>query len=246
MRTNLKTQDYFNYFINSENQRILKFDNWLEMGKVVENRIPSIKRQLFIISLNILIAKYTSGYAIEELRREFPLVINRFVEGWNDHDSTPEDDVHFDEYLLMLRMLSLGVLLETNQYDFNKIIEVLHKSNRKDDLFSFIISYKTGYPSMVNKLTYEQFRPLCETTKEMDKNKAIAILKNYLDNDWYKSMKLTYWYDNHKSKADIFFGYWSFESGVLVKILGLDDTTLKNQPYYPYDMVHWRETTIWN
>lgn len=108
MRTNLKTQDYFNNFINSENQRILKFDNWLEMGKVVENRISSIKRQLFTISLNILIAKYTSGYAIEELRREFPLVINRFVEGWNDNDSTPEDDVHFDEYLLMLRMLSLA------------------------------------------------------------------------------------------------------------------------------------------
>jgi hypothetical protein len=69
------------------------------------------------------------------LRKELPLVINRFVEGWNDHNSTAEDDVHFDEYQLMLRMLLLGVLLETDKENFNKIIEVFHKSNRKDYLF---------------------------------------------------------------------------------------------------------------
>lgn len=37
------------------------------------------------------------------------------------------------------------------------------------------------------------------------------------------------------------FGYWSFESGALVKILGLDDSSLKEVQYYPYDMVHWNE-----
>ena len=48
-------------------------------------------------------------------------------------------------------------------------------------------------------------------------------------------------HDDHKSKWNIHTGYWSFESGALVKILGLDDSTLKDQPYYPYDMVHWKE-----
>ena len=33
------------------------------------------------------------------------------------------------------------------------------------------------------------------------------------------------------------FGYWSFESGALVKILGLDDSSLKEVQYYPYDML---------
>ena len=36
-------------------------------------------------------------------------------------------------------------------------------------------------------------------------------------------------------------GYWSFESGALVKVLGLDDSSLKGLPYYPYDMVHWND-----
>jgi hypothetical protein len=37
------------------------------------------------------------------------------------------------------------------------------------------------------------------------------------------------------------FGYWSFENGALVKILGLDDSSLKEVQYYLYDMVHWNE-----
>ena len=27
----------------------------------------------------------------------------------------------------------------------------------------------------------------------------------------------------------------------LVKVLGLDDSSLKGLPYYPYDMVHWND-----
>jgi hypothetical protein len=57
--------------------------------------------------------------------------------------------------------------------------------------------------------------------------------------NWYKGHSDTGWYNDHKSKWNIHFGYWSFESGALVKILGLDDNSLKNQQYYPYDMVHW-------
>ena len=29
-----------------------------------------------------------------------------------------------------------------------------------------------------------------------------------------------------------------FESGAMVKVLGLDDSELKDVPYYPYDLVH--------
>ena len=30
----------------------------------------------------------------------------------------------------------------------------------------------------------------------------------------------------------------SFESGAMVKVLGLDDSEWKDVPYYPYDLVH--------
>ncbi|WP_367268550.1 PoNe immunity protein domain-containing protein [uncultured Pedobacter sp.] len=36
-------------------------------------------------------------------------------------------------------------------------------------------------------------------------------------------------------------GCWSFESGALIKILGLDGNRLKEQQYYHYDAVHWQD-----
>ncbi|NUG82427.1 DUF1911 domain-containing protein [Acinetobacter bereziniae] len=51
-------------------------------------------------------------------------------------------------------------------------------------------------------------------------------------------MKQTYWFDLDKNKNDVFFGYWSFERAAIVKLLKLDDTILKRQRYYPFDLIH--------
>ena len=43
----------------------------------------------------------------------------------------------------------------------------------------------------------------------------------------------------HKIEFDkLYYGYWCFEAGAIVKRLGFDDEDLKNEQYYPYDMVH--------
>ncbi len=36
-------------------------------------------------------------------------------------------------------------------------------------------------------------------------------------------------------------GYWSFETAAIVKILGLDDTSLKGNNHYPYDLAHYKK-----
>ena len=45
----------------------------------------------------------------------------------------------------------------------------------------------------------------------------------------------------HKAKEKLYYGYWSFEAGAIAKILNLDDSNLKNVPYYPYDLVHYKK-----
>ncbi len=49
------------------------------------------------------------------------------------------------------------------------------------------------------------------------------------------------WYDIHKTKEKLYYGYWSFETGAIAKILNLDDSSLKDVSYYPYDLVHYKE-----
>ncbi|MET4084253.1 hypothetical protein ABIB40_004229 [Pedobacter sp. UYP30] len=68
-----------------------------------------------------------------------------------------------------------------------------------------------------------------------DKKNSLKNLKQYLTL-WYKSIEIK----THNNKIT-HYGYWCWEAGALAKILGLDDSSLENQQYYPYDMVHWKE-----
>lgn len=240
MRTNIKSKDYFEKFFELQLDDLNYYENSLKEGKVKEDRVMAIKSTIFLNSLHTLIAKYSYGENPKELVNDFLTVITRFEQGWDDKGTTPEDDIHFDNYVLMLWMLSLGVLLDISDDDFNRIVTVLDKSNRKDFLFDYLIRYKMRDRSITSKLTYEVYKPLFEICNNTEKSVAAEKLKIFLAGEWYRGMKPVYWYENHNSKADTFFGYWSFESGALVKILGLDDSSLKDMQYYPYDMVHWR------
>lgn len=73
-----------------------------------------------------------------------------------------------------------------------------------------------------------------------NKTQATKQLEKYLIKEWYRGHSEYPWYNDHKYGV-IHDGYWSFESGALVKVLGLDDSSLKGLPYYPYDMVHWND-----
>lgn len=81
------------------------------------------------------------------------------------------------------------------------------------------------------------------SSNNQSKELSIQKLEKYLKKEWYQGHSDCAWHDDHKYgiRHD---GYWSFESGALVKILGLDDSSLKGLPYYPYDMVHWNENKI--
>ncbi|MCJ8155698.1 PoNi-like cognate immunity protein [Chryseobacterium sp. SSA4.19] len=234
MRTKFKNLDYFQNYISLNHEDIQFFEDGIKSGTTKEERIPAVNRQIFTTSIHTLIAKYSSGSDPDEIKKDFPEVINRLEKGWQNEGKK----IFFDNYILMLWMLSLGILLEISDDDFRKIVKVLDSSSQKDFLYDTIISSKLTDRKINSEILYlDEFGFL----KNLLEKKDIAALASYLNNTWYKKMKSAYWFDNDKNKNDVFFGYWSFESGALVKILGLNDTLLKDQPYYPYDLVHWKD-----
>ncbi len=61
-------------------------------------------------------------------------------------------------------------------------------------------------------------------------------LQNYLKS-WYGSdnrvlLRNTYEYDNSN-----YVGYWAFETAAFVKMRGLDDSSFRDNVYYPKDML---------
>ena len=162
------------------------------------------------------------------MKNDFENVVIYFEESW-------DEIIGLDDYNRTIWILSLGILLDVELSIFEKIANVIDKIGRKDFLFDYLISIKIANREISKDLLLPKFFGFL---KECIETKNVENLKQYLDKKWYKSMKITYWYDNHKSSNDVHFGYWSFESGAIVKILGLDDSNLKDQQYYPYDLVH--------
>ena len=135
----------------------------------------------------------------------------------------------------MIWMISLGILCDIDLEDFKHITAVLARDGANDRLLSELIRYKQpdwaqSDAPVIQKHPYAQAVHLY----------TAQDIKRYLDKEWYQGHSDAYWHDLHKNKkVNNYFGYWAWEAGALAKVRGIDDSSLKNQKYYPYDAVHW-------
>ncbi|MCE9108277.1 PoNi-like cognate immunity protein [Bacteroides pyogenes] len=179
----------------------------------------------------ILISKYSVGYPVLELIPDYLQGVQFMKKGWNTDAG----------YVTMLWYLSIGVMLECHK-ELQQLSILLKEHSVKDKFFSFLVNNTQDYASekLLWTTPYAGLIEVIELAKT-NKEKAVERLQKYLKKEWYKGHSDCGWYNDHKSKWGVHFGYWSFESGALVKILGLDDSSLQGLPYYPYDMVHCME-----
>jgi hypothetical protein len=227
MRDNLKNLQYFNDFINEDSARIEKFTNKLINGEVKEERIIPVKSKVHDLRLGIMIARYSRGDEVSILEEEYLKLLSDWEEVWE-----PE------YYNKNLKMISLAVLFNIDTVRAKKIKDMLEKSNIQDWLLYYLLHSLNSEIKVENKnlIFPNDFTTLQKVVFEEGK---IELLKRYLTKEWYNEDCGCY--EAHKSKQNIYYGYWSFEAGAIAKILGLDDSQLKGIQYYPYDLVHYSD-----
>lgn len=194
--------------------------------------IKSTKEELRNAYYKILKSMYSKGDTIEGILAIYLKLISYFTETWKKSNG----------YVQMLEMLSIGIMLKIGDKDFKLLIEAVKKDDPQDLLIDTLISYRDeNWKQLSGKLMwnkpYKALQEVIFLAKE-DKNLSLERLHKYLKKEWFRGAVEI---QTHKSKFNIHSGYWSFESGALVKILELDDAILKDQQYYPYDMVHYKE-----
>jgi hypothetical protein len=158
--------------------------------------------------------------------------IDYFEKGW---------DEKFSGMAILVDIASKSVLFDIPEEYFNKVKEFMNKaynSNIKnmwkpDSLVFFLIGEDIQRKSQVP--AFEKLYKITQLTKE----KAEPKIKEYLDN-WYQMHKDAPWYENHTRRRG-YSGYWAWEVAAVVKLMKLNDSGLKDNPYYPYDIVHWNE-----
>lgn len=254
MREQLKDKNYFLKQTQTIQEGIDRAIEWIKIGKVPTERIDFMKRLIVWDYIKGISSKYSAGSLILNFKNDLINAIDLTYESWDGFwlikTGEPTGSIVLKQYGLdaydqMVRMLSLGYLLDIPNEDFKKLVEVIDRDGVKDYLFEFIIRAKIKDRQPITEESYQDFFGVPQTFEKLrqaitETDKAIAekLVKEFIMKDWYKNHKDAGWYNSHKSKHDTYFGYWSFETAVVVKIMGLDDSSFIDCQYYPKDLVH--------
>ena len=205
-------------FVNNK----VEFDASIYYGRLVDYRVNSI------------VTKYSMGIGLECIQQDYLQTIKAMHGSW-----TP-----YGDYLKMLWLLSIGIMLEYDDNVIHELLMLIDKKEVKDRVYDVLLNYRFPERKKLADCVFDNipYRAILEVSDlaKTDKTQAIKRLEKYLKKEWYRGHSDYYWYNDHKYGI-VHDGYWSFESGALVKVLGLDDSCLKVLPYYPYDMVHWND-----
>lgn len=205
-----------------EKEGIQKFS--LDNKVVISNIRSSICRY----QKEVMIATYTAGYSIEDFKGEYIKYVESLQLSWQGNSG----------YEQMVWALSIGILLDVEEDIFNQLVDLVKKDDTEDYLIDYLIQYLR--PEWKIRLNYNFPKPYGFTRKiieEEDSEQALKLLKEYVAKKWYQGSRDTGWYNSHKTNNRSYYGYWSFESGALCKLKGLDYTELEGVPYFPYDLI---------
>lgn len=194
----------------------------------IEKVIRSVQLDNSVCQKENMIATYTAGYSIEKFREEYLKFVDSLLPVWFSNSG-------YDE---MIWALSIGILLEIDGVTFDELVNLVKKDDPEDYLIDYLI--QSRHPEWTIRINYNFPRPYGFTRKiieEENAEQALKLLKEYVTKKWYPGHRDTGWYDLHKENIDNYYGYWSFESGALCKLKGLDYKELEGVPYFPYDLV---------
>lgn len=248
-REKLKDERYFQeYREKSKRMQSEFYRRANERDREYKKRLGSAYNY-FATSLHCSVAAYSAGRPVAEVKALAVDAIDAlavFVAlGEQDVDYFLYGDGGgysggFDHWY---RLLGWCILFDLPRNTTDIVLDYLSLQLRNprfatDALVNKMVKY-LGYPGQDETdhlLWPEAYASLYECFKLSESYRS-RQLEDFMKR-WYKEMSDTYWYEIHKSKHDVYFGYWCFEAAAVAKMLAIDDEALKDHPNYPYDARH--------
>lgn len=253
IRDTIKDKAYFDLSIQKREELIEKNINRIVRGTLPQDRVNISKNFRVGLYKNNLTARYSRGDNMnsEEVLSDYINAVELMEETWSPKvwnmlasDSTPLNQYTFSGFLDFSRMLSLGILLAIPQKHLLKLVKFIDGDEVKDFLFEFLIRYSIPQREIIQHESYseffhvnERYGVLKEIINETDKVIAQKKLKHFLETKWYQSFKDTPLYNQHNNPHNIYVGYWCFQAAAITKIMKLDDSSYRDNQYYPKDIL---------
>ena len=222
-----KQREYFEKFICNENDRTSEYKEMLNNGEVHKTMISIVKSTIVTMRFDILIARYSNGDDIYDLKDEFMTLVGDWLLEWSS-----------ELYTKNLWFISMCILFNVDNSIFTKIKEKLKDDGVNDWIYNFLLNYPAQNIGQISgglmfKKSYLCLKELIESNCE---NERVKLMKKYLK-EWYKNHNDCGWHNSHKGSQNTYYGYWSFESRAVVKLLGIPDDSFNDDKYYPADFI---------
>lgn len=244
---NKNNQAYFDVVIENLNTLYKINEESIKKGKMPE-RIPINKLALFGIKSQQLITSYSRGDTLNELRNQYTEVVHIMNEVWDKRAvkmhmgrEQKEMDVYYlDKYIYMRWMLSLGVLLEIADEEFDILVALIIRDSIKDYMYDFLITSRRNKWTISEAMNIQKPKNnIKEIIFETNPEKCQKMIKKYLEKEWLKTYK-NFGLDKAHLEIDkgYYYGQWAFEVAAVVKMKGLDDSSFRDNQFYPARLLH--------
>jgi hypothetical protein len=237
------------YKFSLENSKQISAFNKKDPIETQKKQVKRIKLSFGVIHSYILFSMYSARFSKEEMVSQYLLTLDLIYDNWDASvvkmhigRKQQEIDVYLLNYHILIRwLLSFGILLNIPNSSLNKLAYLIKRDNIKDALYDFLISSFVNDWSITNEMSIKSPKnKIIDIIFEKNKVKCQKMIKTYLEKSWYKTYKNQYgWYDSHKLPKEKYAhtGYWAFEIAAIVKIKQLDDSSFRDNVYYPKDLV---------
>ena len=193
--------------------------------------------------VRLIVGRYSAGDSLSDIATDFPAVLQAVEDSVLPHAKYKTEPLHLDEldaYAYGMWLLSLAKLLRLDHLvpRVAALFDVDRKDNRGQDALYETLLAKLGLPSTPATRCYQQLKahPLLLDATQADSGKRAKLVAQFLDK-WYPAMKGCYWHGIHTKVPQGFFGYWAFEAGLVTYLWDIDDTSYRDMPFYPKDLV---------
>lgn len=203
-----------------------------------EQIIFNTRSSLFQIYTELIRAKYSLGRACADLEEDYleSLIILEYI-GYKKV-----------RYINFIWMVALGILLETDKENIDRLAKIADGEQVDDVLLDFLL-YSYKIERKIKSTQFELKNPYAKSLEIIElgfRNKVVAStrLEKYIEKEWFQGHYSYGWKNSHKEPG--YLGFWSFETAALAKILELDDSPLKANNHYPYDLAHYKKDIVFN
>ena len=165
----------------------------------------------------------------------------------NDPDAMALPIGSFDGYCPYIGLIGLSYLLHRRDL-LPRVAGLIDGPNKINAGIDWLIEEMLAFAPMERYtseifLAPRPFETLADAFSTDDNEESLKHLQRFLKR-WYKDLAAAPWHDTHKPDENGnqggYYGYWSFEAGAAVILLGIeDDSSLHQYLYYPKDLVAW-------